>query len=245
MTKEEAIKGLKENLCSLCAYGSQNMDSCDIKECDNRDFIKVLEQQPGEDYLSREFIKIIVEYPLEDLCTYPKYKGKPYFSIVYRENGEEFVGYGTYKPEVLTDYLKRYFMPTISYDCVSREQAIKTISTDIQLNLEGKSGLLKYSDEIKDILKTLLDNQEKKLKSLPPVTPTQCIAAVRFSKEDLREICNERIEIECTHGICKDCTKSKILNDFEGYSIVCSRFGRMAVNPDFYCADFEKQGNEK
>ena len=45
-------------------------------------------------------------------------------------------------------------------------------------------------------------------------------------------------------GTCKDCAKSKILNDFEGYSIVCSRFGRMAVNPNFYCADFEKRGNE-
>lgn len=44
MTKKQAIKGLKENLCSLCAYGSQNMDSCDIRECDNRDYIKALEQ---------------------------------------------------------------------------------------------------------------------------------------------------------------------------------------------------------
>ena len=60
-----------------------------------------------------------------------------------------------------------------SEDCVSREQAIKTISTDIQLNLEGRSGLLKYSDEIKDIIKTLLDSQKKKLKALPPVIPTQ------------------------------------------------------------------------
>ena len=59
-----------------------------------------------------------------------------------------------------------------SEDCVSREQAIKTIGTDIQLNLEGRSGLLKYSDEIKDILKALLDSQEKKLQALPPVTPT-------------------------------------------------------------------------
>jgi hypothetical protein len=60
-----------------------------------------------------------------------------------------------------------------SDDCVSREQAIKTIGTDIQLNLEGRSGLLKYSDEIKDILKALLDSQEKKLKALPPVIPTR------------------------------------------------------------------------
>ncbi len=49
MTKEKAIKGLKENLCSLCAYGSQNMDSCDIRECDNRDYIKALEQQSIEE----------------------------------------------------------------------------------------------------------------------------------------------------------------------------------------------------
>lgn len=47
-----------------------------------------------------------------------------------------------------------------------------------------------------------------------------------------------------TNRMCKDCTKSKILNGFEGYSIVCSRFGRMAVNPDFYCADFKKRGSE-
>lgn len=47
------------------------------------------------------------------------------------------------------------------------------------------------------------------------------------------------------HKMCKDCAKSKILNDgFEGYGLVCSRFGRMAVNPDFYCADFEKQGEK-
>lgn len=54
MTEEQAIKGLKENLCSLCAYGSQNMDSCDIRECDNRDYIKALERQSSEDCVSRE-----------------------------------------------------------------------------------------------------------------------------------------------------------------------------------------------
>ena len=59
MTKKQAIKGLKENLCSLCAYGSQNMDSCDIRECDNRDYIKALEQQSSEDSVSRaDLLKI-------------------------------------------------------------------------------------------------------------------------------------------------------------------------------------------
>lgn len=46
MTKEEAIKTLKENYCAMCAYGSQDMDSCDIRSCDNKDAIKVLEQKP-------------------------------------------------------------------------------------------------------------------------------------------------------------------------------------------------------
>lgn len=46
MTREEAYKTVKENLCVVCAYGSQNMESCDIKDCDNRDAIKALEQEP-------------------------------------------------------------------------------------------------------------------------------------------------------------------------------------------------------
>lgn len=62
------------------------------------------EQQHG-----RIFREIVVEYP--SYCTYPEYKGKPYFSIKYTENGQEFIGYGTYKPEVLSKYLKEYFMP--------------------------------------------------------------------------------------------------------------------------------------
>lgn len=46
MTREEAINTLKENCCAICAYGSQDMDSCDIRSCDNRDAIKALEQEP-------------------------------------------------------------------------------------------------------------------------------------------------------------------------------------------------------
>ena len=57
MTREEAYKTLKENLCAMCAYGSQNMESCDIRSCDNRDAIKALEQEPCEDAISRKSIK--------------------------------------------------------------------------------------------------------------------------------------------------------------------------------------------
>lgn len=72
---------------------------------------------------------------------------------------------------------------------------------------------------------------------VPPVIPTQCIAAVRFSKEDLRDICNERIEIECTHGTCKDCTNYVVgALDEE----ICLR-GYELIHKDFYCADFERK----
>ena len=54
------------------------------------------------------FQGIVVEYP--SISAYPEYEGKPYFSIKYTENGQEFIGYGTYKPEVLSEYLKEYFM---------------------------------------------------------------------------------------------------------------------------------------
>lgn len=46
MSREEAYKTIKENLCAMCAYGSQCMESCDISSCDNRDAIKALEQEP-------------------------------------------------------------------------------------------------------------------------------------------------------------------------------------------------------
>lgn len=49
MTREEAIKTLKENCCAMCAYCSKDMDSCDIRSCDNKDAIKVLEQESCED----------------------------------------------------------------------------------------------------------------------------------------------------------------------------------------------------
>lgn len=59
---------------------------------------------------ARIFQGIVVEYP--SISTYPEYEGKPYFSIKYTEDGQDFIGYGTYKPEVLSEYLKKYFMPS-------------------------------------------------------------------------------------------------------------------------------------
>lgn len=58
--------------------------------------------------MSKKFIEIITTYPV--ICTYPEYEGKPYFSIRYEENGEIIEGFGTYKPEVLSEYISEYFM---------------------------------------------------------------------------------------------------------------------------------------
>jgi hypothetical protein len=93
----------KDNLCESCTnIGCIFQSGIVRKEC-------AFYMPP---HIVREFEEIVVNYPPEDLCTYPEYKGKPYFGIKYKENGEEIVGYGTYKPEVLSRYLKDYFMAT-------------------------------------------------------------------------------------------------------------------------------------
>lgn len=83
-----------------------------VKELDETCITDVEKLPPvqSEQQRGRIFQEIVVEYP--SYYIYPEYKGKPYFSIKYTENGQEFIGYGTYKPEVLSEYLKEYFMPT-------------------------------------------------------------------------------------------------------------------------------------
>ena len=61
----------------------------------------------------RKFEGIVVEYPPAELCIYPEYKGRPYFTIRYEENGEHIIGFGTYNPQVLTRYLQEYFISDI------------------------------------------------------------------------------------------------------------------------------------
>lgn len=58
----------------------------------------------------RKFIRIITTYYPDDLICYEEYKGKPYFSIEYQENEETFVGFGTYNPDILSRYLRDYFI---------------------------------------------------------------------------------------------------------------------------------------
>lgn len=58
----------------------------------------------------RKFIRIITTYYPDDLICYEEYKGKPYFSIEYQENEETIVGFGTYNPDVLSRFLRDYFI---------------------------------------------------------------------------------------------------------------------------------------
>ena len=62
----------------------------------------------------RRFEEIVVGYPPEDLCTYPEYKGKPYFSIKYKEGNDYIIGYGTYNLKVFSRYLRDYFMSSVT-----------------------------------------------------------------------------------------------------------------------------------
>ena len=83
-----------------------------VKELDEMCITDVEKLPPvqSEQQRGRIFQEIVVEYP--SYYIYPEYKWKPYFSIKYTENGQEFIGYSTYKPEVLSKYLKEYFMST-------------------------------------------------------------------------------------------------------------------------------------
>lgn len=70
----------------------------------------IRDMPPAQPEPQRTFVELVVEYPEPELCTYKEYKGKPYYSIKYIENGETYVGYGTYDPKVLSRYLSEYFI---------------------------------------------------------------------------------------------------------------------------------------
>lgn len=58
----------------------------------------------------KKFVEVVVDYQDPAICVYPNRYGKPYFSIRYEEGGEKYEGFGTYKPEVLSEYLREYFV---------------------------------------------------------------------------------------------------------------------------------------
>ena len=80
--------------------------------------------------VNHEFVELMVRYPLS--CNNPEYNGKPYYSIKYRVNGQEYVGYSTYKLEVLSQYLKEYFLYP-AYELKSCDDAISRQAAKLKL----------------------------------------------------------------------------------------------------------------
>ena len=110
MKSENSISSTTRN-CFGCKYSKYNHNA-GTEECHLCMWENQYTPTTKNDLEVREFEGIEVTYPPEDICIYPEYKGKPYFGIKYKENGEEIVGYGTYNPEVLSRYLKNYFIST-------------------------------------------------------------------------------------------------------------------------------------
>lgn len=100
ISRKDVIDALKQRL------EDDYIDSYELLK-----YIKNLPSVEPKRKKGRKFLEIVVNYP--KICTYPEYEGKPYYSIKYEENGDTFVGYSTYKPEVLSQYLREYFiLPT-------------------------------------------------------------------------------------------------------------------------------------
>lgn len=122
MTLDEAIQHCKEKAKELSDKAYQEWgvsvteeEAYDCNECAREheqlakwleDYKRLLGERPHGKY---EFLEIFAQYVPDDICTYPENRGKPYYSIHFRENGEDFVGFGTYKIEVLSRYLQDYF----------------------------------------------------------------------------------------------------------------------------------------
>ena len=75
----------------------------------------------------RTFVELVERYVDPELCPYPEYKGKPYYSIKYIENGEEHVGYSSYSLQVMSGFLKKYFMSP----AMEKQEQINTQSVNL------------------------------------------------------------------------------------------------------------------
>ena len=64
---------------------------------------------------TREFKEIVVSHPKSA-------GGLPYYSIRYKEDDEEYEGYGTFDPKILSGYLSKYFFSPFSTDKPSKEK---------------------------------------------------------------------------------------------------------------------------
>ena len=145
--------------------------------------------------------------------------------------------------EVVEECIKALEQPT-NDDCVSRAEVKEFVEyiQSIKDDHNTKGAPINYGTICDLVIRGW------KLMDLPPVTPTQCIATVQFSKEDLKDICNERIEVACQHGTCKDCKHWKdsdgVYRRGVGAESKCPINNSRVFEGTFYCANFEMRGSE-
>ena len=113
ISRHDAMR-VYQDVCSHVTCKECSMYNGDGEICRIEEWLKALPSAPPEQ--QRTFVELVVEYPDPELCTYKEYKGKPYYSIKYIENGEIHIGYGTYNPKVLSQYLKEYFISSAQPD---------------------------------------------------------------------------------------------------------------------------------
>ena len=155
MTKEEAIKILPD----MKGEGSEWDEAIDVA----MDALKTQlpSAQPKQ---NREFMKL----------TFRNLDGRPYFSIVYLEFddngiGQDVEGYSSYSLDVISEYLKKYFMPSaqpnlkqthneLATDVISRQDAIDAVEESRRLNhhQDGKEACA-HEYEHRHFLKILRD----------------------------------------------------------------------------------------
>ena len=112
ISRKEVLKRIEESVAKYSGqYSTDMLNMWGLFSQMITELPSVAPKQVGKDGIKREFQEIVAEYVDPDLCTYPEYRGKPYYSIKYLENGtDEIIGFGTYKPKVLSQYIRDYFI---------------------------------------------------------------------------------------------------------------------------------------
>ena len=78
--------------------------------------------------------------------------------------------------------------------------------------------------------------------NLPSVKPVACIATVKFNKEDMQKIVDEKVkEIMAGDRVtCKDCKHLCHIEDAPKV-LVCGKHNCQQVSKNYYCADGERR----
>lgn len=104
ISRREAIDALHKEIIRRRLSEDSNDDGA-LDEFDTEAILRQLPSMQSEH--NPEFIKLTVR----------ESNGKPYYSIIYLEVddngvGHDFEGYSSYSLDVISDYLKKYFMPS-------------------------------------------------------------------------------------------------------------------------------------